>query len=115
MFIVVIEADVSDEWRNIVSDWIVECGCLYMMAWGRDCTRWDDAVDWANLSKFNFEEVPLEYFVMTTWHENEPLDEVFQFSKACAKHPVARLDQTVILHIAAANREGDMLMRYEAA
>jgi hypothetical protein len=56
------------------------------------------------LSKFNFEEVLLEYFVMTTRHEDEPLDEVFKFSKTYAKHPVARLDQTAILHIAAANQ-----------
>lgn len=114
-FVVVIEAPVSNEWRNIVSDWMVDCGCLYMMAWGQDCTLWDDAVDWANLAKFDFKDIPEEKSVMTTWHENVTLDEVFRFSKACAEHPVTRLDQTVLLHIATTSQQKDMVRMYEAA
>lgn len=37
-FIVIIEAEVSPEWRSIISDWIVQSGCLYMMAWGINCS-----------------------------------------------------------------------------
>jgi hypothetical protein len=114
-FIVIIEAQVSNEWRNAVSDWMVDCGCLYMMAWGQDCGEWDDAVDWANLERFDFEDVPAEQSVMTTWHENEPLDEVFRFSKLFAEHPVVPLDQTIILHIAAASQEAEILGMYEVA
>lgn len=36
--VVVVEQDVENDWRNAVSDWLVESGCLYMMAWGRDCS-----------------------------------------------------------------------------
>jgi hypothetical protein len=43
-------------------------GCLYMMAWGIDCSIRDDAVDWANISDFDFKPIPPERFVMTTWH-----------------------------------------------
>lgn len=114
-FVVVIEAQVSDEWRNALSGWIVNYGCLYMMAWGQNCSAWDDSVDWASLEKSDFEDVPAEQFVMTTSHEDEPLDEVFQFSKKFAHHPVVPLEQTVILHIATASREGEILRMYEIA
>ena len=46
--VVVVEAEVTSEWREKVSAWLVESGCLYMMAWGRDCSLWDDSVDYAN-------------------------------------------------------------------
>lgn len=113
--VVVIEDEVSAAWRNTLSTWIVDCGCLYMMAWGKDSSAWDDSVDWASLEKFDFEDGPLESFVMTTWHENESLDEVFRFSKTHAEHPTVELMQAVILHIAAASREEELLGMYEAA
>lgn len=113
--VVVIEDQVSDAWRNILSTWIVDCGCLYMMAWGKDCSAWDDSVDCAGLEKFDFEDGPPESLVMTTWHENESLEEVFRFSKTHAEHPTVALMQTVILHIAAASREDELLRMYEAA
>jgi hypothetical protein len=114
-FIVMVDAEVSDEWRNAISDWMVDCGCLYMLAWGQDCRAWDDSVDWATLRKFDFEEIPAEKFVMTTWHEDEPLDEVFRFSKEWAKHPITPLDYTIILHISEATQQDEILKVYEAA
>src|SRR5205085_10605757 len=35
--VVVIDATHSDEWQNEVSKWLVDTGCLYMMAWGENC------------------------------------------------------------------------------
>lgn len=113
--IVVLDAAVSPEWQNAVSDWIVHMGCLYMMAWGVDCSSWDDSVDWANLDQFDYGEIPDDQFVMTTWHEDEGLDDVFWYAKICAEHPVVKLVQTVILHIAASSRREELLRRYAAA
>src|SRR3546814_2317896 len=45
--VVIIEAPVTAEWRSLVSAWLVKSGCLYMMAWGPDCSLWDDSVDYA--------------------------------------------------------------------
>src|SRR5215467_8233133 len=75
--VVLIEEPINSEWRAKVSAWLVDAGCLYMMAWGNDCSSWDDSVDIANLEQFNYENIPDERFVMTTWRENEPLAEVF--------------------------------------
>ena len=113
--IVVLETAVSSAWQNLVSDWIVDSGCLYMMAWGVDCSSWDDAVDWANLARFDFGDIPDDQSVMTTWHENASLDEVFWYAQACAGHPTVDLAHTVILHISASDRREELLCRYAAA
>ena len=42
--IVVVEDRPSQVWRDQASRWLVDSGCLYMMAWGEDCSSWDDNV-----------------------------------------------------------------------
>lgn len=113
--VVVIDAHVSPAWQGLVSDWIVRSGCLYMMAWGIDCSSWDDSVDWANIDKYGDAPIPDEGFVATTWHFDEPLAEVFWFSKNCARHPVIDLRRTMILDISAVSRRGQLLQTYTAA
>ena len=34
---------------------------------------------------------------MTTWHENEPLQENFWFAKEAAHHPTVKLDNILVL------------------
>ncbi|MGZ8908251.1 MAG: DUF7684 family protein [Methylobacter sp.] len=86
--VVIADEEASPEWQASVSDWLAKSGCLYMMAWGKSCSSWDDSVDFANMEEFAFGEIPEEKSVMTTWHANEPLQEVFWFSKNSAVHPV---------------------------
>ena len=100
-----IEAVVTYAWQKLVSDWIVESGCLYMMAWGSECSTWDDSVDWANIDRFGAGPIP----------ENEPLSEVFWFAKTLAQHPSVDLVQTVILHISAVSKKDELLSLYAAA
>jgi len=97
--VVVVESNVSPDRQAEISKWLVGSGCLYMMAWGRECSSWDDSVDLANLEDFSYGEIPDDAFVMTTWHESEPLEEVFWFAKNSAFHPSIELDNTLILHL----------------
>ena len=113
--VVVVDESVSNEWKKSVSAWLVHSGCLYMMAWGIDCSSWDDSVDFANLEAFNHEDIPEDQFVMTTWHDDEPLKEVFWFSKHVASHPEVELRNTLILHIAQNGREQELLSEYSGA
>ena len=113
--LVVVEAQVSPEWQTALSNWIVKSGCLYMMAWGVECGSWDDSVDMANLEEFEFGDIPEDRFVMTTWHADEPLAEVFWFSKNCAFHPTVEVRHTVLLHIAAESKEHELLAAYAEA
>jgi len=114
-FVVAVEAEVTYEWQKLVSEWMVESGCLYMMAWGRECSSWDDSVDWANIEKFGDGPIPDDQFVLTTWHDHEPLTEVFWYAKSVAKHQNAALLRTVILHISSAARQSDLIRLLESA
>lgn len=113
--VVLIEADVSPEWQQLVSDWIARSSCLYVMAWGRACSSWDDSVDMANIEAFDFADVPDDKFIITTWHTDDTVQEVFWFAKRNALHPTVELESTVLLHIAADERKGELLRAYALA
>jgi hypothetical protein len=112
--VVVGDAASSAEWRGEAGKWLVESGCLYMMAWGRDAEDWHDAVDWANRRRFP-DETPDDQLVMTTSHDDEPLKEVFWYAQFCASHPEADLEHALIVHVSAESARDDMLALYEAA
>lgn len=112
---VVVDEAVTDEWRDLISEWLVSSGCLYMLAWGLDCSLWDDSVDHANLAAFHYGDVPDDRFVMTTWHANESLSEAFWFAAHGATHPDVELTRTLIVHISQAERRAQLLAAYQEA
>ena len=115
--IVVVQESVSPDWRALVSKWLVDVDCLYVMAWGHDCSLWNDSVDWANLEAFDFGEIPERHFVMTTWHESEPLQAVFWFAKNAAftADPSIEIAETLVLHVSRVDREAEYANLYAAA
>jgi hypothetical protein len=113
--VVIAETSVAPEWQSLVSYWLVQSGCLYMMAWGVNCSSWDDSVNDSNNEQFNFGEIPEDKFVMTTWHDKEPLAEVLWFAKNSAFHPSVDMDQTLLLHISEKNRGSEVLRAYADA
>jgi hypothetical protein len=113
--VVLVRETVTNDWRNRVSDWLVAAGCLYVLAWGKDCSVWDDSVDWANIDAFDSKPIPPEHFVMTTWHEDETIEEVFWSATHCAEHPTVALQSDLILDIASANHEVDTIHAWAGA
>lgn len=111
----IIEGTVSRDWRADVSDWLVHSGCLYMMAWGLDCSLWDDSVDMANIEAFAFKDIPEDRLVITTWHGDSALSEAFHFCKHLAVHPTVELPQAILLHVAHSGDADRMLRAYAAA
>lgn len=107
--VLISEFDTVPAWQAQVSNWLVTSGCLYLMAHGTACSTWDDSVDAANLAKFHYGDIPDDQFVMTTWHEDESLEEVFWYSKNCAIHPNADMNATLLLHIAL-NQHKDLIL-----
>jgi hypothetical protein len=103
--VVIVEIPVDSDWQWQVSQWLVASGCLYMMAWGFECSSWDDAVDWANLEMFNYGNIPDNAFVMTTWHEKQSLKNVLWFAKYTAIHPDVSLQNTLLLAISCNNNK----------
>ncbi len=113
--VVVIEDNVDSAWQAEASRWLADTGCRYMMAWGRECKTWDDSVDHANLEQFDYAEIPDDGFVMTTWHENEPLQEAIWFAKHSAHHPTLELQDLLFLHIGSAGRRSEFEKLYRDA
>jgi len=103
--VVLISEAVSDSWQKTVSTWLVASECLYMMAWGDNCSSWDDSVNVANIEAFDFDKIPEDEFVMTTWHEGEPLEDVFHYAKYSANHGAVELQNLIVLDIGKSGRE----------
>ena len=80
--IAVYDNGVTDNSRNKISDALINQGCRYGVCFGFECSIWDDAIDWAFMATDPDFSPPDERFVMTTWHEDKPLeDAVFDFLK----------------------------------
>lgn len=113
--VVVLRQTTPADWQSQVSDWLVATGCLYMMAWGADASSWDDSLDCANLARFDYADIPDDKFVMTTWHDDEPLSETFWFAGNAASHPALELSHVVIIDVSPIAREREMLAAYSEA
>ena len=113
--VIIVETDTGTEWQSTVCRWIADAGCRFAVTWGRDCALWHDSVDTANLEQFDYGDIPEDDFIMTTWHENEPLEEAIWFAKWNALHPTLDLRNVVFLHIGTADREEEILSLFAAA
>ncbi len=113
-FLVISTTSVSPEWRFRLSQWMVEAGCHLMLAWGVDCSLWDDAVDEADIDFWDC-EVPNEHLILTTWHDNESLDEVMFFAKHGLRHAHTPSERTILLHISDVAGEDHLLACYANA
>jgi hypothetical protein len=70
---------ITPEERAAVSAELVRQGCRYAVCAGHQCSAWDDAIDWAFLATSPTFTPPDERFVMTTWHSDDPLEDVVEF------------------------------------
>jgi len=113
--VLVADAEVAEMTMWDTSRTLIESGCLYALCWGQDCEAWHDAIDDAYLEATNYEEVLEEKQVLSTWHEDEDLEEVFWFARHRAVHPAHELRETLILHIADAPRREELEAAYNDA
>ncbi|WP_431048537.1 DUF7684 family protein [Roseateles sp. L2-2] len=112
--VIVADVPVTPAQQSRISHWLVAEGCLYAMAWGVAASSWDDAMDWSCLEKFDYGDVPAHGSVMTTWHDDEPLSEVFDFAIRCASHPAEPLSELIVVHVAVAADPGRIQAAFRA-
>ena len=67
----------ADEIGNI-ANWALAQGAVYLCAWGPDCERVHDIIDEVACNR-NPDETD-EDVIMTTWHEDQALDEALWFA-----------------------------------
>lgn len=109
--VVILDVAISREWRDKVSRWLVRSGCLYMMSWGVNCVEFHDSVDCANIEEFDKEEIPVDKFVLTTWHDDEPLEEVLWFAQHSAHHEAIKQKRILLLDVSQQPRENVIMQQ----
>jgi hypothetical protein len=57
---------------------LLDCGCVYLCAWGPGCEELHDAMDYVVLNQELAGEP--ERTIMTTWHSSDSLDEAAEFA-----------------------------------
>jgi hypothetical protein len=63
--------------RSRLSQSIVRSGCRYALCVGPTGSLWDDSIDHVGiLGELEGERAP---FVMTTWHDSEPLEDTLEY------------------------------------
>ena len=110
--VLILDSVYKDNWQADLSRELARSGCLYMMAWGSGCSSWDDSVDMANLEAYNFGDIPEDSFIMTTWHDDEKLEEVFEFANLSAHHPSIVLEDLIIIHVGETDQKEEHLRVY---
>ncbi|MEM1379414.1 MAG: hypothetical protein AAGH41_02190 [Pseudomonadota bacterium] len=115
MCVLISDEVTTPEWRSSVSRWLVEAGCLYFLALGEGCEDWHDHVDEELLEKHDYKDIPDAEFIMTTWHDDEPLSEVFWFAAHAAHHDIAHFQEVLLLDVTKDQRREEMLKQYRNA
>lgn len=111
---IISEIDTSEEYKNSVTDYLYNMGCLYLCTWGNECADWHDAMDWSTLCKHDY-DVPDDEHCMTSWHENDPVEEMLFFLKVCANTYLesAEFEDTLILYVGNNPDKDNILKIYE--
>ncbi|MEO7757598.1 MAG: hypothetical protein ABIS07_13540 [Dokdonella sp.] len=78
-WVVAEDASSSNEELTGLAEELVSSGCRYAVCSGHECSKWDDAVDWAYLASCPDYRPEDHNFVMTTWHASETLAEIAFF------------------------------------
>ncbi|NGM49440.1 hypothetical protein G5B46_07470 [Caulobacter sp. 602-2] len=110
--VLVLETPADPVWRARVSTWLVDSGCLYAMTWGAGCEAWHDAIDDAFIAAHPAGLPDDDQLIMTTWHDDESLDEVADFAAHAAVHPSGDLADALVLHIADRPHEAAVLATF---
>ncbi|WP_350334319.1 DUF7684 family protein [Coralliovum pocilloporae] len=101
------EMKATASYRNSLCRQLINSGCKYFMAWGTECETWHDSMDTAVLEKSNYDEVPADEMVITTWHDGESIVDVLRFAKidACKSYTDEPLNELLVLDTSEQNRK----------
>lgn len=77
LLLVVGDHGLTTDERIRLSEQFVRSGCRYAVCFGPTSSSWDDSIDMVGVMD-QVDGRPYQ-FVMTTWHDREPLDETVDF------------------------------------
>lgn len=109
MMLVAVDTTITGAERWAVSEQIIRANCRYAVCAGHDCSRWDDSIDEALLASDPNFSPPDERFVMTTWHENESLDDVAFFFRRNTSFDDFLAERFLVLQLGGCKPEEDAI------
>lgn len=115
--VILLERAVDAANRELICKQLVEAGCRWALTWGIDCLAWHDSIDDANFDRFIPGSIPDDQYVITTWHEDETIEDVLFFAKFNALWSTADLDlvDLLILDVGTVGRKEEIREAYERA
>lgn len=79
VLLVVNDDSIAPDEQFKLSHQLVASGCRYAVCFGYECSTWDDSIDYAYLEGDPNFDPRDDRFVMTTWHEDESIEDVVEF------------------------------------
>jgi len=79
LMLVVNDTGITPDEQIALSTLIVRQCCRYAVCAGHECSTWDDSIDLASVSIVLSNEPSDDLLVMTTWHENQPIEDVVEW------------------------------------
>ena len=79
LLLCVVDDSVTSSERFKLAAEIVAAKCRYAVCWGHECSAWDTAIDCAHIATDEDFNPPDETFVMTTWHDEESIEDTIEF------------------------------------
>ncbi|MFZ1702214.1 MAG: hypothetical protein WBO10_12825 [Pyrinomonadaceae bacterium] len=73
------DSNISSREQAWVSKRLVASRCRYAVCMGYESSTWDDSIDYAYIESDPNYEPPDDRFIMTTWHDGEPIEDVVNF------------------------------------
>ncbi len=97
IILVVESTQILPEWRNWICEQIVYSKhCIQAMVTGYEGSIWDDVLDENYLVLYNYQP-PVDHCFMTTWHEDETLEDITECAKITMQ--LKDISNLVIVHI----------------
>ena len=97
---------------------LMEQGAIYICCWGKGCERFHDIIDeiWVvREMDGKYGAVAKDSTLMTTWHNDESLDEALWFLLSCARSPDDKMEScsTIVITIRNESWESNVVSRLE--
>ncbi|MFO0639267.1 MAG: hypothetical protein U0183_08640 [Polyangiaceae bacterium] len=89
--------------QSLLSERFVRSGCRYVVCFGPTSSTWDDSIDM--VSVMDEVEGRPSRFVMTTWHDDEPLEHAVEFFARCTSFEGWSTEEYVVVVLGGAETD----------
>lgn len=98
LLVAALDPSITQQERAALSTAIAASGCGWAVCAGHECSAWDDAIDWAHLSRYQFDP-PEDASLVTTWHTDDPPADVVDFLLDLTSDGHAPFDKFVVAFV----------------